>query len=60
MLADIDKNGNVNIDFDEFNDLMTAKMFDKETNEDLEKVLELFLGNDNSGKLIHPKKSKII
>ena len=38
MLADIDKNGNGNIDFDEFIDIMTAKMSDKDTREDLEKV----------------------
>ena len=38
MLADIDKNGNANIDFDEFIDMMTAKMSDKDTREDLEKV----------------------
>ena len=31
MLADIDKNGNANIDFDEFIDMMTAKMSDKDT-----------------------------
>ena len=43
MLADIDKNGNANIDFDEFIDMMTAKMSDKDTREDLEKVFELFL-----------------
>jgi hypothetical protein len=30
---------------------MTAKMSDKETREDLEKVLELFLGNDNFDKI---------
>ena len=36
MLADIDKNGNANIDFDEFIDMMTAKMSDKDTREDLE------------------------
>jgi hypothetical protein len=35
---------------------MTAKMSDKETNEDLEKVLELFLRNDNSGKIDPSKK----
>ena len=39
MLADIDKNGNANIDFDEFIDMMTAKMSDKDTREDLERYL---------------------
>ena len=51
MLADIDKNGNANIDFDEFIDMMTAKMSDKDTREDLEKVFELFLGDDNADKI---------
>ena len=31
MLSDIDKNGNANIDFDEFIEMMTAKMSDKDT-----------------------------
>ena len=51
MLSDIDKNGNANIDFDEFIEMMTAKMSDKDTREDLEKVFELFLGDDNSDKI---------
>ena len=37
MLADIDKNGSGDIDFDEFIDMMTAKMSDKDTREDLQK-----------------------
>ena len=52
MLADIDKNGNANIDFDEFIDMMTAKMSDKDTREDLEKVFELFLGDDELNEMI--------
>ena len=51
MLADIDKNGDANIDFDEFINMMTAKMSDKDTREDLEKVFELFLGDDNTDKI---------
>ena len=51
MLADIDKNGDANIDFDEFINMMTAKMSDKDTREDLEKVFELFLGDDNAEKI---------
>ena len=35
-LVDIDKNGNANIDYDEFIDMMTTKMSDKDTREDLE------------------------
>ena len=44
MLADIDKNGNANIDLDEFIDMMTTKMSDKDTREDLVKIFELFIG----------------
>lgn len=51
MLADIDKNGNQEIDFDEFIDMMTAKMSDKDTREDLQKVFELFIGDDNTDKI---------
>ena len=51
MLADIDKNGDANIDFDEFINMMTAKMSDKDTREDLEKVFELFIGDDNTDKI---------
>ena len=51
MLADIDKNGNATIDFDEFIDMMTAKMSDKDTREDLEKVFDLFIGDDNTDKI---------
>ena len=51
MLADIDKNGDANIDFDEFINMMTAKMSDKDTREDLEKVFELFLGDDDTDKI---------
>ena len=51
MLADIDKNGNANIDFDEFIDMMTAKMSDKDTPEDLRKVFDLFIGDDTADKI---------
>ena len=51
MLADIDKNGNANIDFDEFIEMMTAKMSDKDTPEDLRKVFDLFIGDDTADKI---------
>ena len=51
MLADIDKNGSGDIDFDEFIDMMTAKMSDKDTREDLQKVFDLFLGDDDADKI---------
>ena len=31
--------------------MMTAKMSDKDTREDLEKVFQLFLGDDNADKI---------
>ena len=46
MINDIDKNQSGTIDFDEFIDMMTAKMSDKDTREDLTKVFDLFLGDD--------------
>lgn len=51
MLQDIDQNGSQTIDFDEFIDMMTAKMSDKDTREDLEKVFNLFLGDDAGDKI---------
>ena len=51
MMNDIDRNQSGTIDFDEFIEMMTAKMSDKDTREDLEKVFELFLGDDNSDKI---------
>ena len=51
MLADIDKNGDATIDFDEFIDMMTAKMSDKDTREDLQKVFELFIGDEETDKI---------
>ena len=46
MMNDIDRNQSGTIDFDEFIEMMTAKMSDKDTREDLKKVFELFLGDD--------------
>ena len=50
MIADIDKDGSGNIDFDEFLDMMTAKMSDKDTKEDIQKVFNLF-DDDSTGKI---------
>lgn len=50
MIADIDRDGNGAIDFDEFLDMMTAKMSDKDTREDILKVFNLF-DDDQSGKV---------
>merc|ERR1719469_268181 len=40
MIADIDKDGSGEIDFEEFLDLMTARMSDKDTREDIYKVFK--------------------
>eukprot|EP00611_Tribonema_gayanum_P009293 TRINITY_DN19079_c0_g1_i2.p1 TRINITY_DN19079_c0_g1~~TRINITY_DN19079_c0_g1_i2.p1 ORF type:complete len:140 (+),score=28.17 TRINITY_DN19079_c0_g1_i2:152-571(+) len=43
MIADIDKDSSGAIDFEEFLDMMTAKMSDKDTREDIQKVSRLAL-----------------
>lgn len=48
MIADIDKNGSGEIDFDEFLDLMTARMSDTDSKEDIQKVFNLF-DDDKTG-----------
>merc|ERR1719498_883242 len=50
MIADIDKDGNGSIDFEEFLDMMTAKMSDKDTKEDIQKVFNLF-DDDQTGRI---------
>ena len=42
MITDLDKNKSGNIDFDEFLDMMTARMSDRDTREDINKVFRLF------------------
>merc|ERR1712167_540849 len=48
MISDLDKDGSGNIDFDEFLDMMTARMSDKDTRADIEKVFRLF-DDDKTG-----------
>ena len=50
MIGDIDKDGSGSIDFEEFLDMMTAKMSDKDSREDIMKVFNLF-DDDQSGKI---------
>jgi centrin-1 len=47
MMKDLDADNSGKIDFDEFIEMMTAKMSDRDTREDLKKVFDLFLGDDN-------------
>ena len=42
MIADMDEDGSGEIEFDEFLDMMTARISDKNTKEDLERVFKLF------------------
>ena len=42
MIADMDEDGNGVIDFTEFLDMMTARISDQNTKEDLERVFKLF------------------
>ena len=48
MITDLDKNKNNSIDFEEFLDMMTARMSDKDSRDDIAKVFRLF-DDDNSG-----------
>ena len=48
----MDKDGSGSIDFEEFLDMMTAKMSDKDSREDIMKVFNLF-DDDQSGKITH-------
>ena len=50
MIGDIDKDGSGSIDFEEFLDMMTAKMSDKDTREDIQKVFNLF-DDDQTGRI---------
>lgn len=50
MIADIDRDGNGNIGFEEFLDMMTAKMSDSDSREDIQKVFNLF-DDDQTGKI---------
>jgi len=42
MISDLDEDGNGSIDFEEFLDMMTARMSDKDSKEDIRKVFKLF------------------
>ena len=50
MISDLDKNKSGAIDFEEFLDMMTARMSDKDTREDIAKVFRLF-DDDTSGSI---------
>merc|ERR1712183_1198580 len=50
MVTDVDNDGNGTIEFVEFLGMMTAKMGEKDTREDIEKVFKLF-DADNTNKI---------
>merc|ERR1711916_324608 len=50
MITDIDNDGNGTIEFTEFLGMMTAKMGEKDTREDIEKVFKLF-DDDSTNKI---------
>ena len=50
MISDLDEDGNGTIDFEEFLDMMTARMSDKDSRDDIAKVFRLF-DDDNSGSI---------
>ena len=50
MISDLDANNSGAIDFEEFLDMMTARMSDKDTREDINKVFRLF-DDDNTGQI---------
>merc|ERR1711936_1212298 len=50
MVTDVDNDGNGTIEFAEFLMMMTAKMGEKDTREDIEKVFKLF-DDDNTNKI---------
>ena len=48
MISDLDRNRSGSIEFEEFLDMMTARMSDKDSRDDIAKVFRLF-DDDNSG-----------
>merc|ERR1712006_5785 len=50
MVMDVDNDGNGTIEFAEFLQMMTGKMGEKDTREDIEKVFKLF-DDDNTNKI---------
>ena len=50
MISDLDANKSGTIDFEEFLDMMTARMSDKDTREDINKVFRLF-DDDSTGQI---------
>lgn len=52
MISDVDKNGTGDIDFEEFLDLMTVKLGESDSEEDIRKVFNLFDGKYSNGSFL--------
>jgi len=50
MIADVDKNGSGTIDFEEFLDMMTVKMGERDSKEEMAKAFRLF-DDDETGRI---------
>ena len=50
MIAELDADGSGEIEFDEFLDMMTARISDKNSREDIERVFKLF-DSDRTGEI---------
>ena len=50
MIADIDKDGSGTVDFEEFLSMMTSKMGERDSREEILKAFKLF-DDDNTGKI---------
>ena len=51
MIQDIDKDGDGDVNFDEFLDMMTSRLAGSDTKEDIQKIFELF-DDDKTGYLV--------
>ena len=60
MINDMDKDSNGIIDFKEFVNMMTSNISDSDTREDLKKVFEMFIGEDDEADKIELKHLKRI
>lgn len=58
MIADIDKDGSGTIDFDEFLQMMTSKMGERDSREEIIKAFKLF-DDDNTGKITHKNLKRV-
>ena len=51
MIEDVERNGKIGVDFDEFIDLVTLKLSEIESMDQLSKVFSLFIGEENLDKI---------